>query len=176
MNYQTENRTFAAAIEKAKAKHWKEWINHASGENIWAIHRYMKANPTDYGCQQIPALKKPDRTSATSNNQKAEQLANTFFPPERPLGQHEHQFVKIEPPTTRQSKFPSFTPERVANTLTKVNPHKAPGPSGISNAILKHGAHLLTPHLAAIYSAICAFKHYPSKFRKIHQVILPKPG
>ena len=176
LNYQTENRAVTVAIKKAKAEHWKEWINHASGEDIWAIHRYMKVNPTDYGHQQILALKKPDRTSVTSNDQKAEQLANTFFLPERPLRQHEHQFVKIEPPTTRQSKFPSFMPERVANTLMKVNPHKVPGLSGISNAILKHSAHLLTPHLATIYTAICTFKHYPSKFCKIHQVVLPKPG
>ena len=136
----------------------------------------MKANPTDYGRQRVPTLKKPDGTSASTNDQKAVQLANTFFPPERPLGQHEHQFTESNPPTARHSKFPTFTTERVASTLTKVNPHKAPGPSGISNAILKHCAQLLAPHLATIYNAICRFKHYPSKFRKIHQVVLPKPG
>ncbi len=133
-------------------------------------------NPTDYRWQWVPALKKPDRTSMTTNNQKAEQLANTFFPLERPLRQHKHQFTKTNPPTARQSKFPSFTPERVANTLTKVNPHKVPGPLGISNTILKHCAQLLTSHLAVIYTTICKLKHYLSKFHKIHQVVLPKPG
>ena len=170
------SREFAKEIEKAKAEHWKEWINHASGEDIWAIHRYMKANPTDYGRQRVPALKKPDGTSATTNDQKAEQLAVTFFPPERPLGIHEHQFVETNPPTARWSKFPMFTPERVATTLTKVNPHKVPGPSGISNAILKHCAQLLAPPLATIYTAICNLKYYPRKFCRIHQVMLPKPG
>ena len=58
----------------------------------------------------------------------------------------------------------------------KVNPHKAPGPLGISNTILKHCALLLVPLLATIYTAICKFKHYLSKFRKVHQVVLPKPG
>src|SRR5258706_10749384 len=147
--------------------HWKD---------IWTIHRYMQANPTDYGHQRVPALKKLDGTTATTNDQKAEQLANTFFPLERPLRQHEHQFIKINPPTAIFSRFPSFTTERVANTITKVNPHKVPGPSGISNAILKHCAHILTPHLATIYTAICRFKHYPNKFQKIHQVVLPKLG
>ena len=42
LNYQMENRAFTVAIEKAKAEHWKEWINHASGEDIWAIHRYSE--------------------------------------------------------------------------------------------------------------------------------------
>jgi len=175
-NYRTTSREFARAVEKAKADHWQDWINHASGEDIWAIHRYMKANPTDYGRQRVPPLKKADGTFASTNDQKAEQLANTFFPPERPLGPHEHQFIELDPPTTTASKFPSFTPERIVDALTKVNPHKAPGPSGISNAILKQCAQLLAPHLAKIYSAICALKHYPSRFRSIHQIVLPKPG
>ncbi len=176
LNYKKESVIFARAIKKAKADHWQEWINHTTGKDIWTIHRYMQANPTDYGHQRVPALKKLDGTTATTNDQKAEQLANTFFPLERPLRQHEHQFIKINPPTAIFSRFPSFTTERVANTLTKVNPHKVPGPSGISNAILKHCAHILTPHLATIYTAICRFKHYPNKFQKIHQVVLPKLG
>ena len=176
LNYKTISRQFANAIESAKANHWQEWINHASGDDIWTIHKYMNSNPTDYGRQRIPALKKPDGTSTTTNEQKARQLANTFFPPERPLGQQEHLFVEENPPTTNHSKFPSFTPERVLNVLTKVNPYKAPGPSGISNAILKQCAQLLSSHLATIYTAICKLSFYPTRFRSIHQVVLPKPG
>lgn len=174
--YKDTSKEFARAIKKAKAEHWQDWIDHVSGEDIWAIHRYMKVNPTDYRCQWILALKKLDGSSASTNNQKAEQLANTFFLLERPLSQHKHQFTKNNPPMARHSKFPTFTPERIASMLTKVNPHKVPGPSGISNAILKHCAQLLAPHLAAIYTAICRFKHYLSKLHKIHQVVLPKPG
>src|SRR5258706_2456957 len=147
-NYKTISKEFAKAIETAKADHWQDWINHVGGEDIWAIHKYMKTNPTDYGHQRIPALKKPDGTSTTTNEQKAKQLANTFFPPERPLGLQEHQFVESGPPTTNQSKFPSFTPDRITKALTQVNPHKAPGPSGVSNALLKQRAQLLQPHLA----------------------------
>jgi len=136
-NYRTLSREFTRAIERAKADHWREWIKHTSGDDIWAIHRYMKANPMDYGRQRIPALIKPDGTHTTTNEQKAKQLSNTFFPPERPLGQHEHQFNEINPPKAGHSKFPTFTTERIEHTLTKVNPHKAPGPSGIPNVVLK---------------------------------------
>ena len=44
------NKSFAKSIEQAKAEHWKEWIEHVSGDDIWTIHRYMKDNPMDYGC------------------------------------------------------------------------------------------------------------------------------
>ena len=90
--YRKINADFARAIESTKATHWKEWIEHASGADVWSIHKYMKANPTDYGRQRIPDLKLPDGTTATSNETKARGLAATFFPPERPLNWDEHTF------------------------------------------------------------------------------------
>jgi hypothetical protein len=174
--YKTINKLFARAIKSAKLNHWKEWIEQAKGTDIWTIHRYMKANPTDYGCQHIPNLKQTDGSLATTNEEKAKCLASTFFPQERPLNNWDHQFVKSNPPRAPESKFPVFTIKRVKDTLTKTNPFKAPGPSGISNAILKHCAPTLAPILAPIYTAICSLKHYPRKLGKIHQVILPKPG
>ena len=163
-------------IKNAKASHWKDWIEHASSADIWAIHKYMKANPTDFGRQCIPDLKLPDNTTASSNKTKAKGLAITFFPPECPLNWDEHTFEEQNPPEACQSKFPVFCPEGIENILTKINPHKAPGPSGISSAILKHCATSLALHLSAIYTAICQFKHMLLKLRNIHQVVLPKPG
>ena len=135
--YRTLNANFARAIESAKASHWKDWIEHTSGADIWTIHKYMKANPTNYRKQRIPDLRLPDGTTATLNEAKAKGLANMFFPPERPLNWNEHIFKERSPPKALQSKFPTFSPAHIANVLTKINPHKAPGPSGISNAILK---------------------------------------
>src|SRR5258706_2644091 len=174
--YKTLNGNFARAIEQAKTTHWKEWIEHISSMDIWTIHKYMKANPTDYGRQCIPNLKAPDSTTATLNETKVKCLANTFFPPKHPLNRDEHPFKERKPPKATQSKFPISTPDCIANTLTKINPHKAPGPSGISNTILKKCAITLAPHLSSIYTAICKFKHMPTKLQNIHQVVLPKPG
>src|SRR5258708_8954062 len=57
-----------------------------------------------------------------------------------------------------------------------LNPYKAPGPSGISNSILKTCTDILAPHLANIYQATCNLHHYPKKFSNIHQIVLLKPG
>ena len=170
------NRNFARAIEKAKATHWQEWIDHTGGEDIWAIHRYMKVNPTDYGRQRIPDLKIPGGTTATSNEMKAKSLANTFFPPKRPLNRNKRPFTESNPPRAMQTKFPDLTPNHIFNTLMRINPHKAPGPLGIANVILKKCAGLLAPLLSTIYTAICKLKHMLARLRKIHQVVLPKPG
>ena len=57
--YRIINSNIGNAIERAKADHWEEWIEHVNGYSIWSIHKYMKADPTDYGEQRIPGLKKP---------------------------------------------------------------------------------------------------------------------
>ena len=130
---------------------------------MWNIHKYMKANPTDYRRQCIPDLKLSDGTTASLNKSKAKGLANTFFPPERPLNWEEHIFMERNPPKACESKFPVFSPNHIANTLMKINLHKAPGLSGISNAILKKCTIILAPHLSSIYSAICRLKHMLAK-------------
>ena len=79
----------------------------------------MKANPTDYWRQRIPDLKLSDGTTTSSNESKAKGLANTFFPPERPLNWDEHIFEERNPPKARESKFPVFSPNCIANMLTK---------------------------------------------------------
>src|SRR5882757_3879129 len=82
----------------------------------------------------------------------------------------------MDPPKASNLQFPTFTTERITSTLEKLSPFKAPGPSGISNAILKKCAWLIAPHLSMIYTAICSLNHYPEKFGNIYQIVLPKPS
>jgi hypothetical protein len=51
IEYKLANKTFVKAIEKAKADHWSNWIKHIRGDDIWLIHHYMKATPTNHGKQ-----------------------------------------------------------------------------------------------------------------------------
>jgi hypothetical protein len=104
--YKIINRNFGNAIEKAKSDHWKEWIEHVDGDNIWTVHEYMKADPTDYGKQRIPELKTPNGTTATTTVQKAEQLASMFFPPKRPHNVGDRRFDEHNLPRAPVSNFP----------------------------------------------------------------------
>jgi hypothetical protein len=80
--YRVINASFTRTTKKAKTNHWKEWIEHITGDNLWAIHRHMKANLANYGQQRIPNIKSPDSSTATTNQSKAKKLAETFFSPE----------------------------------------------------------------------------------------------
>ena len=104
--YKMLNRRFARVIEKAKADHWSKWIKHIGGSDIWSIHHYMKAEPTDYGRRQLPDIRNGDGSYARTNEDKAQRLAKTFFPPAQPPSQDEHQFVEKHPP--RSPWLPDF--------------------------------------------------------------------
>jgi hypothetical protein len=54
--YRKIMKEFAKAIDKAKASHWREWIEHVSGDDLWKVNKYMSASPSDYSCQCIPHL------------------------------------------------------------------------------------------------------------------------
>jgi hypothetical protein len=69
-----------------------------------------------------------------------------------------------------------FSIKCIINTLQKLNLFKAPGLSGISNAILKNCASIIVPYLSTIYTATCSLNHYPENFRKFYQTVIPKPG
>jgi hypothetical protein len=78
--YQLISKEFANKIDKAKANHWKEWIENINGNDIWKVNKYMSAFPTDNSCQWIPHLNCPDGTKTSTSKEKADRLANVFFP------------------------------------------------------------------------------------------------
>jgi hypothetical protein len=78
--YRTIQREFASAIDQAKADHWKEWIEHIEGHDLWKVNKYMSASPSDYSRQRIPHLNCPNGTKTNTSDKKAERLAEVFFP------------------------------------------------------------------------------------------------
>ena len=172
-------REYAAAIDEAKATHWKEWIEHIGESDIWKVNKYMNASPTDYSTQRIPHLNRSDGRKTATSKEKAERLAEVFFPAPTDTPDSTPPFTERAPPTTPpepQTTFTVFTPERVIETLRNISPYKAPGHSGIPNIALKHCAETIAPVLARIYTAICKLSYYPTRFRCINQVVIRKPG
>ena len=174
--YRRVTRTFAKEIDDAKSTHWREWIEQVKGDDVWKVNKYMNASPTDFGCQRIPHLNRPDGTKTSTGNDKAERLAEVFFPSPKEPPDMMPDFTERATPPAPPTDFTIFTTERVMQVLRNLNPFKAPGQSGIPNSALKNCAEDLAPVLAKIYTAICELDYYPLKFRNINQVVIRKPG
>ena len=71
-----KRRAWNGAIEKAKAVHWKQFLDEVGEGNLWKAATYMK--PRD-SFASIPAIKVATE-ELTSNKDKAQAFRDAFFP------------------------------------------------------------------------------------------------
>ena len=67
-------------------------------------------------------------------------------------------------------------PGRVAWAVGGFQPYKAPGPDGISPAMLQQGKEILLGSLTKVFRACIALGYTPVSWRSSRVVFLPKPG
>jgi hypothetical protein len=106
------------------------------------------------------------------NKEKSRLLYNSFFPTPSALA---------EPEQGSRYLWPKFQIEEVTDSqihwaIWKLSPYKAPGPSGISNAILTHCWDDLVPHLGHIYCATFELETYPMEWQRSATIALRKPS
>ena len=66
--------------------------------------------------------------------------------------------------------------EQIRRHINGLSPHKAPGPDGIPNSVLKFCTDIITPRLIPIYRAILRLKVYPTQWRESTTCVLRRPG
>lgn len=72
--------------------------------------------------------------------------------------------------------FTEITDTQIENVIRKLSPYKAPGISGIPNAVLTHCCDMLTPRLGHIYRATFKVGIYPSSWKTSSTIVLHNLG
>lgn len=75
---------FKEAIDATQDKHWVDWLEEATVQDIYIVNKYISGDPGNYSKAHIPSLcTKIDGNEVlvNSNMQKATLLTDTFFPP-----------------------------------------------------------------------------------------------
>jgi hypothetical protein len=122
-----KRRAWTRTIEKAKAAHWKEFLDGAAEGHLWKAASYMCPQES-YG--NIPPLK--TATEEVSDNEgKAKLLLDTFFPKTAdPIKEDvplQHQEIRWEPVTAQE----------IHRALTAAKGTTAPGEDGIPTLVWK---------------------------------------
>ena len=168
-------KLYDRTLECTKRQHWRDWLKRAEDLDIWTIHKYTSQPSTDGAKARIPALKyKRDNIEviASTNTEKAQALAKSFFPTK-----------PVEPQTPPDFMYPpacckpdQVTLEQILFHIRKLKLYKAPGPDGIPNIVLMRCADLLADRLLHIYKAMLERNlHYPP-WKSFTTVVLCKPG
>jgi hypothetical protein len=169
-------RKLSVRIDEVKKKHWEDWLEDATPNDIYLANKYINSKPTDYSNAQIPALKSrnPDtqqEATVSDNATKAKILAETFFPP------------PPESPIIPDTIYPKplkakgiFSRNDIRKAVKKLKPFKAPGVDGIHNVVLQECIDTIIDNLYYIFRAILIHKSYPTRWLTLLTVVLRKAG
>jgi hypothetical protein len=164
------NKAFQKTLEQTKWQHWQDWLERAEDPDIWTAHRYTTTPTGDGGKSRIPVLKLTrdgQEYNASTNEEKSNLLAKTFFPPKPPNDMPLH-FVYPKPICT----LGPISREQIKRQLAKLKLYKAPGPDGIPNIVLTKCANILTDRLFYIYKAILGLEIYYEPWKLSTMVVL----
>ena len=171
----TKSNIFGEAIIQAKRKHWTDYLEEMTGNEIWTANKYIKEPVGDGGSPRIPTLKiktAAGRETLINNNEdKAKIFAKTFFPPPPPpmndLDNYEYPEPLPDPP--------KITMEQLQRNISRTSPYKAHGPDDIPNVVLQKCAPLIQERLLRIYQAILDLETYYEPWKDFTTVVLRKP-
>ena len=175
VKHKTAANNLSNRIDEIKKEHWIDWLEDASSKDIYTANKYINSDPSDYSSTRIPPLKYRDEhqqeVTATENSNKADALAETFFPP---------------PPTQPiipDSVYPKplkargiFSRDNIRAAIKTLKAFKAPGEDGIQNVVLQRCVDTIIDHLYYIYRAVLELDAYPSRWLLILTIVLRKAG
>ncbi|KAJ2950757.1 hypothetical protein O0L34_g9018 [Tuta absoluta] len=169
-------------LEADRANDWENLL-HDCGEDWGATHRL---------CRQItkaPApirpLKHSDGTLRYRAEDRAELLADCLerqFQPNTETDQEHNSLVTSYNEEYGQKVIDAeeepitFTPGRVARTLRKVKPRKAPGIDRITNTAIRHMPQKAIAATTRLFNGIMRTGHFPQQWKIGLVITLPKPG
>ncbi|KAB5588510.1 Reverse transcriptase from mobile element jockey protein [Ceratobasidium theobromae] len=137
--------------------------------SIWEINRWWRGRKVS----NLPTLKRPDSSLATSNGQKAALFHSTFFP-----------HIPCSPPATLLDTFPqrpqfSLPPileSEIADSLALCHNHSAPGASGTNYLLLKWAFEARPALFTQLYNACIGLRFHPVCLRNTLISPIPKPN
>ena len=171
-----KSNKYGEAIIQAKRGHWANYLEEMTTNEIWMANKYIREPIGDGGNPRIPTLKSKNAAgreiSINGNEEKANLLAKTFFPPPPIVNNDFADFIYPDP----LPDPPQLTEDQLRKHIFKSAPYKAHGPDEIPNAVIQQCEPLIRQRLIKIYQAILDLGIYYDPWKDFTTVVLRKPG
>jgi ribonuclease HI len=164
---QRHRKEWAKAIEHAKSKHWKDFLDRAADGNlIWKAAKYAEPS-TDYA--NIPPLYSGEQM-VIENEDKAKLLMETFFPPtSSPSLSDDHTEVNELP-------WEPISEREIYLVLARAKDLSAPGDDGIPCLVWKKTWKHVSSIVTNLFEASLSLRYHPKAWRTATIVVLRKSG
>ena len=174
--YKLISKEYTDLIRHERTQHWKDWLEAALEKDLWTANKYATESCGDGGKTRIPTLKRPGADGVpimmSANHEKAEFLAETFFPPPPAESSIPQNYCYPDPVCA----FPSITREQILRAIKRLSPFKAPGIDKIPNVVLMKCSDILIGPLLRIFNATFTLNTYYAPWRDSITAVLRKPG
>jgi ribonuclease HI len=171
-----KSNQYGDEIIKAKRKHWANYLEEMSANDIWTANKYLKDPIGDGGSPRIPTLRTKDEhgneVETNDNENKAKIFAKTFFPP--PPEQDANEILQEYPEPLPDPPQPDRN--QIERIISNLSPYKATGPDGIPNIVLQKCFELIADHLLYIYQAILTLGIYYDPWKEFTTIVIKKPN
>lgn len=176
LNYNRLRRKLHNTLKNTKNSSFEHFITTLSPDDhtIWRATKKFKRPYTP-----IPPIRKPDRSWARSDEEKAivfaEHLEQVFTPlPSRNSDKDIENFLEI--PCQMSLPIKPFTPKEVRREIKNLNSRKAPGYDLITGTTLKQLPRKGLVLLTIIYNSMLRLAYYPLIWKFGQIIMAPKPG
>ncbi|THC94016.1 hypothetical protein EYZ11_006525 [Aspergillus tanneri] len=161
-----KRRAWTRTIEKAKAAHWKEFLDSTGEGYLWKAISYTRARES---YTSIPPLRRGTE-EIQDYAEKAKLLIETFFPN---MAQPED-----EAHTEQREEIPwvPITEEEVHRALQAAKPMKAPGEDRLPMLVWKQLWQWLNKVILRVFTASVNLGYYPEQWKRAKIIVLRKPG
>ncbi|KAI3047626.1 hypothetical protein CBS147353_11740 [Aspergillus niger] len=165
---QGKRRQWTRTIEKAKAAHWKEYLDKAGEGHLWKAATYMRPRD-DYAT--IPALTIGSE-EVVDNEAKAKAFLESFFPKMADAD------AELEGPGSpaEEIRWEPITELEVYRSIKAAKGTTAPGEDGIPTLVWKNLWAYLRTTITHIFTKSVELGYYPGRWKRARIVVLRKPG
>ena len=169
---------YNSTLRRAKAMHWKDWLEGITEQDIWKAARFAQNLLSDGSRTCISTLytKSASNETVTTHEtpwQKAAVLKEMFFPPKP---HHLPPYPGDSDPPPAPLPFSTLPLSAVHQCIKKLHLFKAPGPDSIPNIVLKHASEVLAPLLHTCLRTTLFLQYYPKAWWTWTTIVLRKPG
>lgn len=166
------NDEYEKVAGKAQKQAWLDFTGNVDGTQQAAkLNKILKL--TGQANIQAGSIVNSDKTLATSPAEALKNLLDHHFGMDTPI----YKVPTIKYSNQKGAKDSNtFEEDRIKRAINSLHPHKAPGPDGVTNGMLREGIEQLTTPIANIFKASHRLQTPPSNWTYAKGIFLPKPG
>ena len=146
-------------------------------QEFWKIVRhFVKSNKSSDSIPPLVITDDNDETSMYVTDQEKVECLNEYFASISTISNEQPPLPNLDPKTHVRLTQIIISEQEVIDMLENLNTHKASGPDGISNKMMKCVAKALAKPLTTLYNRLLNHSYFPNKYKYSHVIPLFKKG